>query len=278
MTILEEISRAARELARAGRWESALRLLDAADPDDPRIALAALEVAVESDLFGRTAIAAGRLAVAERVCGPVWPVEFQRLRIIYFGQLFRDGVFQFGPDGMDPDVLVALDRRAGELAAGAPDPVSAGWARMYHGLILDNLVADRAAAPEHYSAALAAGESGRDDLLTREALRHLGDHDRDDGNLTRARERWERATTLGARAGLVCGTLSQQILLAVLSRDTGDEAGALRLATEISRWAGAIGAKGLHAQAEALIAGERVAGESPRRREAPSTRGRAGPR
>jgi hypothetical protein len=129
---------------------------------------------------------------------------------------------------------------------------------MYLGLILDNLFADRDAAPDHYTAALNAGESG-DDLLAREALRHLGDHDRDRGDLNTARERWERATALGARAGLVAGTLSQQMLLAVLARDTGDEPGAVRLATEIARWSAAIGATTLHDQARSFLAGEPVA-------------------
>jgi hypothetical protein len=123
---------------------------------------------------------------------------------------------------------------------------------MYLGLIADNLFAEREAAPDHYAAALRAGESG-DDLLAREALRHLGDHDRERGDLTTARERWERATELGARAGLVAGTLSQQMLLAVLARDTGDEAGAVRLATEIARWSGAVGAVRLRDQAEAFL-------------------------
>jgi hypothetical protein len=49
-----------------------------------------------------------------------------------------------------------------------------------------------------------------------------------------ALERWGRATALGARAGAVPGTLSQQILLAVLARETGDEAGAAMLAREIA--------------------------------------------
>lgn len=57
----------------------------------------------------------------------------------------------------------------------------------------------------------------------------------------------------GARAGTVSGTLSQQILLALLARDTGDAAGAKLLAREIARWADAIGAKNLAAQAKSLV-------------------------
>ena len=125
---------------------------------------------------------------------------------------------------------------------------------MYLGLIADNLYGERDAAPAHYEAALRAGESG-DDLLAREALRHLGDHDHDRGDHQRALERWGRATALGARAGAVPGTLSQQMLLAVLARDAGDQAGAAALAREIARWAAALGAVAIEAQATGFLSG-----------------------
>ncbi|MCZ0985148.1 hypothetical protein O1M54_04555 [Streptomyces diastatochromogenes] len=51
------------------------------------------------------------------------------------------------------------------------------------------------------------------------------------------------------------GTLSQQLLLAVLARDAGDEAGAVALAAEIVRWAETIGADRLAAQASAFLTG-----------------------
>jgi hypothetical protein len=123
---------------------------------------------------------------------------------------------------------------------------------MYLGLIADNVYGERDKAPAHYEVALQKGDEG-DDLLAREALRHLGDHDHENGDYELALERWGRATELGAGAGAVCGTLSQQILLAMLARDTGDEAGAALLAREIARWAGAIGAESLAAQAKGLI-------------------------
>ncbi|MBL7258728.1 hypothetical protein [Paractinoplanes lichenicola] len=255
MTDLDVTATAALELARAGRGETALRLLDASPPDDPRIALAAAEVALELALRKGLGPVRERIKAAERACGRTWEVDFLDLRADYFEQLFGGG---FGPDGKDPAVLEELCRRAGELAEGASDQVRAGWAHMFHGLVLDNLVGDRSAAPAHYAVALEAGEAG-DDLLTWEALRHLGDHDRDGGNLARARERWERATALGAGAGKVGGTLAQQMLLAVLARDEGDEAGAIALAREISRWTEAIGAARQHQQAVAFLAGETIA-------------------
>ncbi|MBU2669117.1 hypothetical protein KOI35_36950 [Actinoplanes bogorensis] len=244
MELIDEITVAALELARAGRGETALRLLDASGPDDPRIALTAAEVAVEHDMRTGSREAPARVAAAEKICGRTWDVEFAALRLDYFDQ-----VFSRSTSGDD------LRPWASRLIGSAPDPVRAGWAHMWLGLILDNLAGDRPAAPAHYRVALSAG----DDLLTWEALRHLGDHDRDDGDLDRARERWERAAALGAATGRVGGTLAQQMLLAVLHRDTGDEAGAVALAREISRWAHAIGAVRQHRQAEAFLAGERIA-------------------
>ena len=45
------------------------------------------------------------------------------------------------------------------------------------------------------------------------------------------------------------------MLLAVLARDTGDEAGAVALAREIARCAAALGAERIKAQATGLLAG-----------------------
>ena len=161
--------------------------------------------------------------------------------------------FQPGPEGKDPEAMADLRHRASELKEHAPDGRRAGWASMYLGLIADNVYGERDAAPAHYTVALREGEEHGDDFLAREALRHLGDHDHEHGDHELAYERWARATELGARAGTVSGTLSQQILLALLARDAGDEAGARLLAREIARWADAIGAKNLAAQAKSLV-------------------------
>lgn len=260
---LNELIAAARELRIGGRWERAAALLDSAEATDPgaraRIALAAAEVALESDWFAGTALAGARLDTAHKLVeeSPLdsgWDLGLLRLRHGYLGQIRVDGTFRAGPDGKDPAALAALRGRAEGLRDRAPDEVRRGWAEMYLGLIADNLLAERDLAPGHYEAALRAAGSG-DDLLAREALRHLGDHDHDRGENGRARERWSRATELGARAGTVPGTLSQQLLLAVLARDAGDEAGATALAREIARWAGAVGAVTTEAQAEGFLAG-----------------------
>jgi hypothetical protein len=53
----------------------------------------------------------------------------------------------------------------------------------------------------------------------------------------------------------VLGVLAQQLLLAVLARDAGDEAGARALATETRRWAEAVGAVRVAGQASAFLVG-----------------------
>ncbi|MCX5254146.1 hypothetical protein OOK27_08155 [Streptomyces canus] len=256
----DELLASARELSLAGRWDRALRLLDSTTCDTAgdraRLALAAAEVALQSDWFGGTDLTAGRAGQAEKESpGADWDLAFVRLRHDYFRLLRSEGTFRPGPEGKDPEALAGLRRDAHDLRGDAADEVRRGWASMYLGLIADNLFAERTAAPAHYEAALGAGESGGDDLLVREALRHLGDHDHDAGDHEGALERWRRATALGARAGMVPGVLTQQMLLAVLARDMGDEAGATALAREIARWAGAIGAEHVHAQAAGFLAG-----------------------
>jgi hypothetical protein len=261
---LAEVVAAARELARAGRWQRALRLLDSTvateRQDRAVLAVAGAEIALEYDWFGGTDTVGARIAVADVALAGLaepagrWDLDFVRLRNLYFRLLVRDGRFRFGPGGKDPAETAELRRRSQELCEQAPDEGRRGWARMYLGLIVDNVFAERDAARSHYELALRAGESA-DDLLAREALRHLGDHDHDNLDHAGALERWSRATALGARAGNVPGTLSQQLLLAVLARDTGDEPAATALATEVARWAEAMGATRLATQATSFLTG-----------------------
>jgi hypothetical protein len=262
---LEEVIAAARDLAHGGRWHRAASLLDATIAAGAQaralLALVAAEIALEGDWASGTSGASGRLSTAEEACatadvdpGNRWDLAFLRLRHEYFDQILTPQGFRPGPEGKDAGVLADLRHRAGELRDLAPDLLRRGWAEMYLGLIADNLYDERDAAPAHYQAALRAGESG-DDLLVREALRHLGDHDHDRGDRQLALERWGRAAAVGARAGAVPGTLSQQMLLAVLARDSGDEAGAAMLAREIARWATALGAERIQAQANDFLAG-----------------------
>jgi len=260
---LDELLASARELGLSGRWDRAARLLDATDAAEPRararIALVAAEVALESDWFAGTEATGARVDTAAKLLADAhlddhWDLDFLRLRHDYLGLVRSGGRFRPGPEGKDPDALTALRGQGEPLRDRAPDETRRGWAEMYLGLIADNLFAESDLAPRHFEAALGAGESG-DDLLAREALRHLGGHGHDRGDRTRALELWSRATALGARAGTVPGTLSQQLLLAASARDAGDEAGATALAREIARWAGALGAASLAAQAEDFLTG-----------------------
>ncbi|WP_030435833.1 hypothetical protein [Actinoplanes subtropicus] len=254
-TFTDEVAAAAVELSHGGRWERALALLDAVPGPAPRIALAAAEVALEQDWWAGTETAGERIAAAEKAGADGWELDFLRLRNDYLRLIHPAGEhFQPGPAGKDPEAIAEVERRGARLRATAPGPVEAGWADFYRGVIADNLRADRQAAPARYEAALAAGE-GRDDLLAREALRHLGDHDHDNGDHAAALDRWRRATALGARAGRVTGTLSQQLLLAVLARDAGDEPAAVALATEVERWAAALGATRIRDNAAGFLAG-----------------------
>lgn len=259
------LTTAAIELARAGRGVSALTLLEAVQTGDPadraRIALAAAEAVMEGVWFTDFDDLPARLATVDELAATVeldpaerWDLAFLHLRHDYATMILGGGSFRPGPEGKDPEAMAELRRRGAALRDQAPDDRRRGWTHMYLGLISDNVFGDRDASPADYTAALQAGEAG-DDLLAREALRHLGDHAHGGGDHKLALERWRRATALGARGGTVAGTLSQQILLVVLARDAGDEAGARALAAEIARWAEAIGARRLAEQATSLMGG-----------------------
>jgi hypothetical protein len=256
---------AALALSCAARWDEAFAILDVTAPTQAgrtALAIAAAQIAVECDYVTASHGAADRieharqLVAASPTLSDQWTVAYLHLRLAYWQALHKpDGATHFGPAGRDLAELDALRDEAQRLRGSAPTPVARGWAEMCLGWIADNLYGLRDLAPQHYSAGLQAGGTGGDDLLVREALRHLGDHNHDRGDHAAALDRWQQATAVGARAGTVPGTLSQQILLAVLARDAGDEAGAQLLATEVARWADAIGAVGIHAQATAFLSG-----------------------
>jgi tetratricopeptide (TPR) repeat protein len=248
----QALAAAARALAHAGRWQDAADLLAAAPPGDPLLALAAAQVAVESEWFAGTSTTPELLTTASWLAAGLddagrWDLAFVELRHAYRTVLMADGSTRTSAE--------AVRGLAADLDATAPDAARKGWAAMYQGLIADNLLDEPDAAPAHYHAALRAGLDRGDGFLAREAQRHLGGHDHDAGNDEAALDRWRRATELGAAAGNVPGTLSQQLLLAVLARAAGNEAGAVALAAEVARWAAAIGAAALAAQAAAFIAG-----------------------
>ncbi|MGH3483812.1 MAG: hypothetical protein ACRDPQ_11335 [Nocardioidaceae bacterium] len=260
-----DLAAAADALSRAGRIQLAMDLLDSATCDDDHgrclLSLAAARAALESDYRRGTTLAPPRLAAAQTAVAATssveaeWDLDLLEVRRAYFDALFGATGPRFGPGGRDPQEVANLRASAERLHAAGPDEGRRGWAAMYQGYIADNVAGDRDAAPAHYREALETAESTGDDYLAFEALRHLGDHDHDDGRHEVARQRWERSAEHAARAGTVGGTLAQHLLLAVLHRDSGDDAGARALAMEISRWAGAIGATRMQAQAQAFLDG-----------------------
>lgn len=266
-TDLAAVREAALDLALATRYDEALRLLDATQTDDPHdrvlLALTAADVADRADHLLGGSLAPDRikaledeLAVYQPDVGLAWNAAWVRLRRSYSLAIRNpDASFRMGPQGRDPGEVDALVAEATRLRDEAPDLARRGWASMCLGWISDNLRADRAAAPVHYELALDAARATGDDVLLFEAQRHLGDHAHDDGDLADARERWEESTAAGARARHIGGTLAQQLLLAVVHRDEGDEAGAQAIGGEVVRWADAVGATRIARQAESFLAG-----------------------
>jgi len=252
-------------LVRAGQAERALTLIDAASATEPadvaQLALAACRAALDRDYRSGTSLGPERLAAARTAVAATddsvagWDLDQLKVRWAYFDAILGDSGPRFGPWGRDPRDIDGLRAAAKRLYDASPDDGRRGWAAMYQGWIADNVAGERDVAPVHYREALGFAEATGDDYLVFEALRHLGDHDHDDGQHELAREHWERSTEHAARAGSVAGTLAQQLLVAVLDRESGDEAGARALAREIVRWAGAIGAPRLQVQAVAFLDG-----------------------
>jgi hypothetical protein len=267
ITDLEAVRDAAIELALGTRYDAAIRLLDTTTAGDPAarllLALTAADVADRAGHSTNTAESAARFAELEEALAAyppdsvtAWDIDWLRVRRAYSQSIRHpDGSYRFGPAGRDPGEMTSLVDDATRLRDEAPDDVRRGWASMCLGWTSDNVLADRDAAPAHYRPALDAGRAGGDDVLVFEAQRHLGDHAHDDKHLADARERWQESTTAGMRAGHVGGVLSQELLLAVLHRDEGDEAGARAIAGEVLRWAEALGAVGLARQVEGFLAG-----------------------
>lgn len=280
-----EIVAAATALTWAARYDTARRLLESArpagddavaDPTDAtgapvaaaaadadsatarRLALAGAATAVHHDF--RTAgprWAPDALAAATAAAPPGrWQLDFLEMQHDYGCELVdENGNLRSGPEGHDPDGLAALAERAEALVRTAPDVAGAGWAAFYRGLIGDNLIGDRDGAPPWLTQALEAAEQSGDDYLAGEALRHLGDHDEEAGELASARARWERSAEQWARIGNVTGVLAQQILLAQLAISEGRPEAGAAIAQEVSRWAGALGLVLHQKHADALLAG-----------------------
>jgi tetratricopeptide (TPR) repeat protein len=267
---IDEIIAAATALAWAARWDIAARLLTSAQApglDDAtvrRLALARAAVSVHHDFRtdgARWAPAA--MTAAESAADPADPAgrrQLEQLRLQYDYEIMltgSDGTPRFGPQGHDPARLAGLAQRAEQLADATADVAGAGWAAFYRGLIADNLIGDRDGAPRWFARALDAAERADDDYLAGEALRHLGDHETESGDLTAARASWERSAELWAGIGNVTGVLAQQLLLADLAFREGNAPGGAAIAGEVSRWAGAAGLARYRSSADELIESHR---------------------
>ena len=247
---------ATRALVRACLYDDAEALLALpADPIQPAVALARAELAVSRAYVSGRSPHSDPLHQARAVVNASgdevtrWDLALQEMRRDFIAQLSEPGTRIADSSGRNPARVAALRRAAETLRETAPDAGRRGWAHFYLGVIHDNVLADRVAAPAHFQRALEGAEVGDDDYLAFEALRHLGDHANDDGDSALARDLWERSTAHAARSGGVAATLAQHLLLAQLARERGEEAAAMLMATEVRRWAEAIGAHRLHEQA-----------------------------
>jgi hypothetical protein len=263
---IDEIIAAATALTWAARYDVARRLLDSAvcpvdgDTAARHLALTAAATAVHHDfrtVGPRWAPAAIAAAEAFTDTQDRWRLDFLELQHDYGRELIGpDGSPAAGREGRDPARAATLARRAETLAASAPGVADAGWAAFYRGVIDDNLTGDSGGAERWLARALDAAEQASDDYLAGEALRHLGDHDAEAGELAQARARWERSTELWARIGNMTGVLAQQLLLAQLAIREGRPAAGTAIAREVSRWAGALGLVLYQKHADALLADE----------------------
>lgn len=259
----EAILSAASALMRSARWAEAAQLLAAAEgpAGEAEVALARAQLAVEVRQWQGAGDPAAALDTAAARTGdradPGLAFDLALLRLFsdYWAELVPgDGRPPFfGPEGRDPAVLDELDRRAGHLAATASDARRRARAAFYAGIIADNLRAEPERAEDLFTQALAACRPGADDDYAAEALRHLGGCAQAAGDLTLARERWERSAALAGQAGWLPLVLAQQALLANLSAAQGDLAGARTLAAEVRRWAAALHLTRLATQAEAIL-------------------------
>ena len=250
----ESLAAASRALMLAGRWAQAADLLAAAAPaegEQPALALAAAEVAVDQDFWTRTD---GGASALSRI-SPGYDADVVRLRHDYFSELTPPGSDgpRFGPDGRDSAVLSSLTSRAAQLLDAAPDPARAAAAMFFTGLIADNLRGDEIAGRAAFAKAADMAREAGDDLTESEALRHLGYHVSEAGDTELARQQWERSLMLRQRAGCVPYVLAQQLLLAGLASDTGDTQTARVLAGHVRNWSHELGIGLLEAGADSLL-------------------------
>ena len=252
---------AVRALTRAARYDEARALLGS--HSGPGFALARAEVGLALAYHGRSpdGVLATLVAAAqdETRADPVssWDAGFLALRHAYTVEIFDPARVIGSPEGRDPAAIGALRRDAEALHTAAPDTGRHGWAAFYLGLVHGNVHGEFDTGKPFWEEALVRARSVGDEYLCFEALRHLGDYALEGaGDADSARSQWEESAAHAARAGGVPQVLAQQVLLARLALDRGEEQGARLLAAEVARWAEAIGAVRTAGHAREILAGQ----------------------
>jgi tetratricopeptide (TPR) repeat protein len=202
---IDAVIASARDLVRAGRWQQAMRLLDATESSGPHeagaLAAARADAEVDHAWWMRREADAARLDAGRTLAADdaqAWIVDFARLRASYARQLH---VKLAGGSPVADGFAAEADR----LAEHAPDAAARAYATFYRGLIAFVLDDDEAAAERYWRAAL-----DTDDGYVRSyPLRHLGGMLDDAGRHDEALELWRESTRLRQRAGYVPGALAQ---------------------------------------------------------------------
>jgi hypothetical protein len=202
---IDAVIASARDLARAGRWAQAARLLDATGSSGPHetgaLAAARADAEVDHAWWMRRGADASRLDAARALAADeaqAWIVDFARLRSSYARRLYS----KLAGGSPVPDGLAA---EADRLAEQAPDTAARAYARFYRGLIAAVLADDEAAAERYWRAALDTD----DDYVRSYPLRHLGGMADDAGRHEEALELWRESTRLRQCAGYLPGVLAQ---------------------------------------------------------------------
>lgn len=219
----------ARDLVRAGRWEQAGRLLDAAEPHEAHeagaVAAARADAEVDHAFWTRREPDAAVLDTARKLAADdaqAWAADFARLRARYARELLGARTSDTAePDTAEPDAELAAD--AERLARQSPDASARAHAMFYRGLIAGVLRGDDAAAEPLWRAALDTD----DEYVRSYALRHLAGVAHEADRPDEALQLWRESTRLRQRVGFVPGVLAQLALRAECAPVARDWAAAL---------------------------------------------------
>jgi hypothetical protein len=212
----------ARHLQRAGQWNTALAIV----PDTSEGRLLRADILVDRH-FWRLDPVQDALAAVDAV-RPAHPdaAAFLTGQLEYWRRLQRPDAPAIAGDPVDTFRALAADTRSG------------GWAWFWHGVALELLNRDPAAAAAAYTRALEEAVSRGDLLLESYVVRHLGGQAYDAGETNRAIELMERSYDLRAALGARPHIAAAQAALADV---LGDTQRAARLRSAVSATAEELG-------------------------------------